>query len=355
MSENYRLVVDPYLLCFPQPCVSVDQIDEFVDRLLGWSSSLHRRDMQILVSDKARIALMDDGEYPEQHRLRKSIRDLNYDAADPETICRLVQTILDTTPSLEENLGIEDILIDESKTKINPSFLNERLNGRSKMAFMEILAMMSFVRVVIAPANNSAMFVSSAKGNDRFCGNIDVTVSTEIIECYLGNTNQCPPFPVSIQDQIPFAWSHNGLMQHVGVCAIWQSATCCEEAEEAIEQCVHALVQSGLDDSRRYAYRMGPRFLEAAKLWGFFSRTDYAMLLIESCARIVLGVPKNPINPFRVSSSASAAQRDRSDGALAFRTHLTKAGPGFRLMFWRLPNGTLEFANVGDKDELEIL
>jgi len=79
------------------------------------------------------------------------------------------------------------------------------------------------------------------------------------------------------------------------------------------------------------------------------------MVLIESCARIVLGVPKNPIKEFRINSKPTSDQRVRHDGSLAYRTHLTKKGAGLRLMIWIRPDGTFEFANMGDKDELEIL
>jgi hypothetical protein len=308
--------------------------------------------MQILVSDKTRIALVDDGVYPEQYRLRESLRNVNYSAADPDTICLLIQNILDTSPSLEDDLGVGDILIDESKTIVTPGFLSERLTGNIKNAFMEMLAMMSFIRGVIAPADNREMFVSSAKEKDPFCENLDVMVDTEIHDCCLVD-NQCPPFPVRVQGQIPFAWSYNGLVQHVGICAIWQSATCEEEAIGVIEQYINYLVNRGLDESQRCTYQIGARFLEAARQWGFFSRTDYAMVLIEACARIVLGAPKNPIKIFRVSAS-STEQLVRTDGASAWRTHLTKSGPGFRLMLWRLPNCTFEFANVGVKNELKI-
>jgi hypothetical protein len=78
------------------------------------------------------------------------------------------------------------------------------------------------------------------------------------------------------------------------------------------------------------------------------------MVTVESCARIVLGIPKNPINEFRERVDGNAKQRKREDGALAFRTHLTKKGVGLRLMFWRHTDGTIEFANIGGKGELLI-
>ncbi|WP_028971669.1 hypothetical protein [Sporomusa ovata] len=355
MSENHKLAVDPYLLCFQTPCESADQINGFIDRLLGWSSLSRNKDMHVLVSDKTRIALIDDGDYPEQHNLRAAMRAFNYDAADPETVCRVLQNILDTTPSLEEYLGVEDVLIDETKTKINPNFLCDRLTGKKKRAFIEMLAILSLFRVVIDPENIKAMYVTSATRQDNFCENLDVTVEIELHDCSIVNGKLSQPLPIGLQDQIPFMWSYNGLMQHLGICAIWQEADSAEYAIEAIELSIRELASSGLDESGRRAYRLGNYFLESAKQWGFFNRTDYAMLLVESCARIVLDAPKNPIKPFRVSSTSSEQRVRSDDGALAFRTHLSKSGVGFRLMLWQLPDDTIEFANVGDKDELIIL
>src|ERR1039457_3294181 len=75
--------------------------------------------------------------------------------------------------------------------------------------------------------------------------------------------------------------------------------------------------------------------------------------VVDSCARILLGEPKNSVEPFRVSQD-STEQKTRNDGACALRTHLTKDGPGYRLMLWELKDKSIEFANVGPKNELVI-
>ena len=78
------------------------------------------------------------------------------------------------------------------------------------------------------------------------------------------------------------------------------------------------------------------------------------MNLINTCAQIVLGCPKNELKPFRANPAPSAPQHVRADGALAFRTHLTKHGAGYRLMYWQRTDGVIEFANIGVKHELII-
>ncbi len=88
-------------------------------------------------------------------------------------------------------------------------------------------------------------------------------------------------------------------------------------------------------------------FVTTARDNGFFD--DAGMLrhlLAESCARIAFGNPKNALNEWHAA--------ELRPGWRAFRTHLTKRGPGYRLMFWRRPDKRIVFANVGPKREEEI-
>jgi hypothetical protein len=161
--------------------------------------------------------------------------------------------------------------------------------------------------------------------------------------------------PAAISESFNIFGSHQDFLAGIGVLKLWDSGRSEGGARDAINLKIHELIENGTaEDADVAEYRFGSRFLETVLHWGFGSRGDYAALLIESCARIVVDKPKNSVEPFRVDSNASSDQRVRSDGALAFRTHLTKKGAGFRLMLWKTDDGLIEFANVGDKDELEI-
>ncbi len=81
---------------------------------------LRRQNVCLLVSDGTRIALLEDGEYPHQHRLRDLLREHRYEVVDHETICRLTQNLLDRTPSLEDFYGVKAILIEDTKTRVAP-------------------------------------------------------------------------------------------------------------------------------------------------------------------------------------------------------------------------------------------
>lgn len=147
---------------------------------------------------------------------------------------------------------------------------------------------------------------------------------------------------------------YNAFRNHMGKWELWDGAKDEQGVRDAIEFSIEELIEAAIDADHREEYVLGSSFIDSLQAWGFGSRQDYAMLLVESCARIVLGQPKNEIKAFWIDKKTKR-QRKRDDGAFAYRTHLTKKGAGYRLMFWKRQDNTIEFANVGDKDELEIL
>jgi len=105
-------------------------------------------------------------------------------------------------------------------------------------------------------------------------------------------------------------------------------------------------------DLRRFT--IGPHF--RASLGGAQSAhaAPYAMSTLDTCARVTAGLPQPDTNPF-FTTAGSGVQRTRAtDGAQAWRIHVSKHGVGVRLMYWELPNGYLEFSNVAPKAQAEI-
>ena len=77
-----------------------------------------------------------------------------------------------------------------------------------------------------------------------------------------------------------------------------------------------------------------------------------AHIVREACARLVLAHSKYSVRPLRGSSRKQKVRS--SDGAEAFRTHVTKHHEGIRLMFWSMKSKMIELANIGPKNELRI-
>jgi len=353
-----EVVIDPFLLCLPSPCDSLDRLEDFIAALVGWRGFLDRSDTCVLLSDSARVALNDDGEFPHRHRLVELIDKFECTFADANTISKVANAMLERTPALEEYFGIDAVLFDESSCEIVPALILDRLKPKCRSAFRDDLLIAGVkINEGVSEGPESSILVASGSWREELVPE-DIAVKADVHDVGLLSTDvslkNVPPF--ALLQGIPIAFSHEQLIESLGLWSIWDGASSEEAVRLSIEACIKNLISSGVSGDGAMEFEIGSGFVQSLHAWGADSRHDYAMVTIESCARIVLGIPKNDIVEFRESAKATAKQRSRTeDGALAFRTHLTKKGVGLRLMFWRRTDGTIEFANIGAKGELEIL
>jgi hypothetical protein len=95
-------------------------------------------------------------------------------------------------------------------------------------------------------------------------------------------------------------------------------------------------------------FSIGSEFWHSARINNAGSNGTHAGTVLDTCARLIIGAPKSKISEFRGSPRAR-------DGAIAYRTHITKRHEALRLMFWKTPNDVIELANIGVKAEELIL
>lgn len=351
-----EVIIDPFLLCLPNPCNSLDQLEDFISAIAGWRGFLDRADTCALLSDSARIALNTDGEFPHRHRLAELIDKFECTFADANTISRVANTILERTPALEEYFGINAILFEEESFELAPAVILDRLKPNCRSAFRDdlLIAGIKDNECVTDSIESRLMIASGRMAENPIPAIISIKANIHDIGKVPEDSGRKSILPISLSQSIPVAFSHEQLLDSLDLWSIWDEASSEEAVRLCVESSVKNLISSGADAAGRSYFLIGSGFVTSLHAWGADGRRDYAMITVESCARIVLGIPKNPINEFRESADVTAKQRTREDGALAFRTHLTKKGVGLRLMFWRHTNGTIEFANIGGKGELEI-
>lgn len=81
----------------------------------------------------------------------------------------------------------------------------------------------------------------------------------------------------------------------------------------------------------------------------------YGSSTFDTLARIVAQSPTEAAQRlYKLTHTGSRIDVIRSDGAVGWRIHVTKHGEGIRLMFWRLTDSSIEFANVGPKSDVNI-
>lgn len=133
-------------------------------------------------------------------------------------------------------------------------------------------------------------------------------------------------------------------VEHLDSHAVWLSSrgNIRPRSEEAAGNAIIDEV-ARLGMTRLYRFAFGGDFLLSVARNGFFSEHGLRHILVETCARILVGKEKNDLSEWITIPPYA--------GWKAYRTHVTKAGPGYRLMLWRRADDVLIFANVGPKFE----
>jgi hypothetical protein len=349
------IVVDPYLVCLPRECDDVTRLDQFVDNLLSWSDLLQREDVNVHFPRSCLEALVEEGQYPYGQELKKMAARLGASHLSDDFVCRVAQAVLERTPTLEDRCSINVVIFDEDTCKVEPEVYVNRLAAKIGWGFkhgLTVIACFGHSR----PDEGFLIASATSTPEAAFEGEeIKILARIEAVDCTDDTRNWTDLVPVDVNQALPVTFSRESLFEHLGCLRLWGEADSPENARDAINTRVGQLFASGATNRRAAReFRFGDGFLQSARGHGFGARSDLATNLIDSCARILVDLPKQAVKPFRVSEN-SGEQLVRADGAAAFRTHLTKAGAGFRLMYWAMADGTIEFANVGTKFELEIL
>jgi len=352
MSIFPALVVDPFLICLPRHCEEPDHLDQFVSNLLAWADILRRKEVPVHFPAVCLDAVLEYGYYPYDHELRQTAARLGAEHLSVDLVCRVAQEVLERTPTLEEACEITIVDFDEDSYEVSPDIYVTRLADKLGWAFKHGLATIACFERASSATSRFMIASASSKPVDAF-DNLELRIVARIdgldVSTRLADLAKVVPF--DLDHSFSVALDGQSLLRTVGCLALWLQAHTADHVRDAVNARVEEVLAAGTgsrDQLRQF--RVGNEFLESARRNGFASRLNP----IDSCARILLGVPKNPVEPFRISVD-STIQRTRGDGARAFRTHLTKDGPGYRLMYWELADGSIEFANIGPKHELAIL
>lgn len=355
MATFPDIVIDPYLVCLPREPESPEQLDNFVENLLSWSELLQRDDVKTFFPESCIVSLLEEGHYPYGHEFRDMARRLGASHLADDFVCRVAQNVVDRTPTLEARCSINIVIFDDASCRIDPEVYLTRLAAKIGWGFKHGLAV-----VACCGKHNpekTFLLASARSAPEEAFQDPEIRISAQVegVDASVDGEFWREILPVGIEQTLPVAFSRDSVLEHLGCLRLWGTAESSDNARDAITTRINELRAMGTGEgSPVKGFRLGAQLLVSARRNAFGSRSDLAMNLIESSARILLDVPKNPVEPFREDERPTSAQRRRVDGAIAWRTHLTKHGAAFRLMFWELADGTIEFANVGPKSELEI-
>jgi hypothetical protein len=133
---------------------------------------------------------------------------------------------------------------------------------------------------------------------------------------------------------------------------IWRSASTAAELHLAISLGALAMRRQRVPNAsidQIKLFSIGSRFLESLNDHECRLRQKYSPATYERCIQVVANIGAATSRPMGKPKQT----RRPSDGAAAFRTHITEGGLALRLMHWQTATD-IEFSNVGVKKALMI-
>ena len=226
--------------------------------------------------------------------------------------------------------------------------LNPNVTGRNMVRTSELNEMFEEVSLAMKIHQRSISFlhhpVAPGAANIEFNGTVE---SLEPIG------TQTIPFDVSVN--IPLYQSYKDYLLGLDAYKLYEAAVSDYELKLAIfVGALTALRDRGhhTDLDVWQTFTLGPRFIESLKSHQCYGTQNFASTCFDVLRHVVARLEKYENSPF--CTGADRGKQIVRNGQLAWRTHVTKGMQALRLMSWTTSDGSIELANVGNKNALEI-
>lgn len=337
--------IDTALLAIPNYASDPDEAEQVILRLSRWADTVVRLGSNRIVrSELAEEELGALGFFPGLKNVADLIEfnELS-EVYDAKTVWSSYNTILNRAGLLADVVGHE--VTKTSSVTIDPPVLDGCSPSTVKDISERLFSSLASSNKDLDPPKH---FLASP-----FSGSGELSITCNIDEVSGEAPEWITPLPATINRKIHTINRLEEMLNTTSASDLWSRS--CTNSDlyfsilcRALE--VTSAMKPGTEWTEIPTFVIGSEFCDSLKRNGCYGDGPYSGIVLDSCARAVVGFPKDPLNPF---GKPSQVRRTR-DNAPALRTHLTGKNVGLRLMLWQHQSGKLELANVGPKHELEI-
>jgi hypothetical protein len=260
-------------------------------------------------------------------------------------ITRLINSIIERASTVKNALGFE---VSACSPLLTPDIIYQapQLQKLAESAFATLSAGMIRTQLFLAPACNMGASPMLFRGEVIGC---DASQEVEF--------DVTPPF--SVFGPVALAYHPENVSDSHQTEDVWNSAGDGTDVHFSILLKMKEIVAaSGSPRSLESMpeFIVGSEFIDSLHENQSGPNSHPGSNVLDCCARVLLGTPKNSLDKFtKGPRSVNREQRVRKrDGALAFRTHVTKGHEALRLVMWRHPLGVFEFANVSVHNDFTL-
>src|SRR5688572_13978720 len=216
MAAFPDIFIDPYLVCLPRDCNTVEELDSFVENLLAWADLLKRENVNSYFPLDCLQALFEENLYPYGHEFKRTASRLGSDHLADDFVCRVAQSVLERTPRLEERCSIQMVLFDEASCRVEPDAYVTRLGARIAWGFKHGLAVVACFERHNAESIGFVLASAISDPEDAFEDQeIYISAHVDSVDCQ-DMTSWTALLPLDISHTIPVVFSRASMFAHMG-------------------------------------------------------------------------------------------------------------------------------------------
>lgn len=335
-----RVCLDPSFFWIAEHEDAPEAVKKYFERVVSMLVLHRTKRLEFFVHEDSAIKLYEQGILPSERHLERFFLHLQDDIElSIRDISKALNELLLNDPS-PEDFWADAILSMEEPVEV----LTQQIVGSDRRDISEN-SIMNFGFTWSASKNSDSYYFPRLQGED--CS-IKAIIKVELSE--LDSITIVDGASIGVKFEA-FATA-SSLIKKIDEDKLW----CAGANEDALSLAINVMAEKNfgvpLGDLK---FSFGERFSATAALCGGIDGGLKAILM-NKIMNILCSPDAVEISIFRKTKDANSGPRIRtSDDAIAHRVHLTKSHEAFRLMFWKMENGHIEFANVSPKHEENIL
>ena len=351
--SQVNLTVDATALVVPDRYDSRNEVHRYVESLLAWSDLLDSSWISVLMSDRACVALADDGVFPLRIQIRELILSHGLVEYTINDVMTVINRLLQQPISFERHFGIEKV---EVKCCVVEPDISRFTTGQVRLNLENCLASIVFLQH--HNAKNIVNHILAVRKSST--DSVEVRTSLWKLKISQGDSSVFLDGPRSFKGSVKVCDEFSGLIQSVDEEWILGHATNPSDVELAIGISVYKFrsSQGEVIDFREFQticfdrWCVGSQFL--ARLQASIRGVGSSLIgpILRALIETIDGVNLSDTHRLRINKYGSSPQKIRKDdGAGAWRRRIDRE---YRLHYWKLPNGITELASVNPHNDFSI-
>ncbi|WP_155970063.1 hypothetical protein [Nitrospira japonica] len=333
------MTLHPGVLAVPDPLLGRNSFEEYLRKLLEWSSILNANWVALCISLRSHEVLAASNSYPNREDLSKSFQSFGIREYSINDIASVVTFILTKSMALEAETGIQDA--SWTKFQCTPPIHSAGTNDPFHDELTRLLVILSIhLRHLDRNRSNHVLAVATRPNN---VSEAAVHADIDLIEFTSATTHVNTP--LSLKESIIICDDHLSLVCALDECELISTAFDQESVARSIriawvKESISAGLKATMEDTP--PFRIGNEFLTSVRDSGVLSSTGKTQKLMSTILDVLLRRNLQKSHALRRDSGgASCTVRRGTDKAIRWDIDYEH-----HLHVWDMQNGIPEFASV---------